>query len=188
MKYPALVVLGVALSVGAHADGSMIGIRNITPELAGVQIANPQLKRSVEIVSGQGEVLVVDYPAPGSDPAARDIWFDVENPNWSTGKSIVFNARAGQAIKLSVSFMDRNRVVYTSWTELRAGEWQTVQIRLSEIRPNPYFQPPDAKRGAPLDVSEVTRIGVAPQDPGAGRLAIGQLVLFTDDYWYGGRP
>lgn len=182
MKHPALVVLGVALSVAAHADGSMIGIRSITPELTGVHIANPQLKPSVETISRQGDVVVVDYPAPGGDPAARDIWFDVENPDWSTGKRIVFNARADHAIKLSVSFMDRNHVVYTSWTELRAGEWQTVQIRLSEIRANPYFQPPDAKKGAPLDVSEVTRIGIAPQDPAAGRLAIGQLVLFTDDY------
>jgi hypothetical protein len=166
----------------------MIGIRSITPEKTGVHVANPQVKHTVERDSGEGEVLVVEYPAPGSHPAARDIWFDVENPNWRTGKSIVFNARADHAIKLSVSFMDRNRVVYTSWTELRAGEWQTVQIRLSEIRPNPYFQPPGAKKGAPLDVSEVTRIGVAPQDSGAGRLAIGQLVLFTDDHWYGGRP
>ena len=183
MKHPALVVLGVALSVVAHAHQStMISIRNITPDLAGVHIANWQLKRSVELVSEKGLVLVVGYPAPGSDPAARDIWFDVENPNWSTGKSIVFVARADHAIKLSVSFMDRNRVVYTSWTELRAGEWQTVQIRLSEIRPNPYFQPPDAKKGAPLDVSEVTRIGVAAQDPGAGRLAIGRIFLRTDDY------
>lgn len=148
----------------------------------GVHIANPQLKRSVQTVRQQGEVLVVDYPAPGSDPAARDIWFDVENQNWSRGKMIVFNARAERAIKLSVSFMDRNRVAYTSWTELPAGEWQTVRIRFSEIRPNPYFQPPDAKKGGPLDVSEVTRIGIAPQDPGAGRLSIGQLVLFYDDY------
>jgi len=182
MKYPAVVVLGAVLSVGAHAHWSMISIRSMTADLAGVHIANPQLKRSVEIVSGQGLVLVVDYPAPGSDSAARDIWFDVENPDWTPGKTIAFTARAKRAIKLSVSFLDRNRVAYTSWTDLRAGEWQTVQIRLAEIRPNPYFQPPDAKQGAPLDVSEVTRIGIAPQDPGAGRLAISRIVLVTDPH------
>jgi len=160
---------------------AMLMIRSITPQLAGVHIANPQLQASVETVSGEGEVLVVDYPAPGNDPAARDVWLDVENPNWTFGKSIVFNARAEHAIKLSVSFLSRNRVAYTSWTELRAGEWQTVRIRLAELRPNPYFQPPDARKGAPLDVSEVTRIGIAPQDAGAGRLSIGQLVLFPHE-------
>jgi len=80
-------------------------------------------------------------------------------------------------MRLSVSFMDRNHVAYTHWVELQGGEWQTVRIPFAQLRPNPYFQPPDAKQGAPLDVSEVQRIGFAPQDPGAGHLAIGKIWL-----------
>jgi hypothetical protein len=55
--------------------------------------------------------------------------------------------------------------------------WQTVQISFDEVRPNPYFQPPDAKTGAPIDVSDVQRIGFAPQDKAAGRLAISRFVV-----------
>jgi hypothetical protein len=55
-------------------------------------------------------------------------------------------------------------VLLVEYQDLQGGVWQTVRISFAEIRPNPYFQPPDAKTGAPLDVSQVTRIGFAPQD------------------------
>lgn len=76
-----------------------------------------------------------------------------------------------------MSFVDRNRVAYTSWSDLRAGEWQTVRIAFEQLKPNPYFQPPGAQTGAPLDVSEVKAIGFAPQDPQSGRIAISRFVI-----------
>ena len=118
---------------------------------------------------------MVEYPAASGDPAARDFWCGVDEADWSKARQIVFDAKAEHAMKLSFSFMDRNHVAYTHWVELRGGEWQTVRIPFDQLRPNPYFQPPDAKKGAPLDVSEVRRIGLAPQDPGAGRVAIGHI-------------
>jgi hypothetical protein len=45
------------------------------------------------------------------------------------------------------------------------------------MRPNPYFQPPGAKTGAPLDVSAVTFIAFAPQDRTSGRLEVGKFVV-----------
>ena len=80
-------------------------------------------------------------------------------------------------MRLSVSFLDRNRIAYTAWTELKGGAWQLVRIPFDEIRPNPYFQPPDAKTGASLDVSAVGSIAFAPHDQTAGRLAIGRFVV-----------
>ena len=50
-------------------------------------------------------------------------------------------------------------------------------IAFDEISPNPYFQPPGAKAGLPIDVSEVKSIGIAPQDRAAGRLAVSKFVL-----------
>jgi hypothetical protein len=65
----------------------------------------------------------------------------------------------------------------TDLTYHRARAHGTVRIAFDEIRPNPYFQPPGANTDAPLDVSEVTRIGFAPQDQGAGRLMISRIVV-----------
>jgi Carbohydrate binding domain (family 11) len=81
------------------------------------------------------------------------------------------------AVRLSVSFLDRNRVAYTTWTELKGGVWQSVRIPFDEMRPNPYFQPPDAKTGSPIDVSDVKGIAFAPHDQTAGRLTIGKFVV-----------
>jgi hypothetical protein len=78
---------------------------------------------------------------------------------------------------LSVSFLDRNRVAYTTWLELQGGTWQPVRVSFDEIRPNPYFQPPDARTGTRIDVSEVKGIAFAPRDGAAGRLAISTIVL-----------
>ena len=48
---------------------------------------------------------------------------------------------------------------------------------LDEIRPNPFFQPPDARTGRPIDVSDVKGIAFAPQDKTSGRLAIGKFAV-----------
>jgi hypothetical protein len=81
------------------------------------------------------------------------------------------------ALRLSVSFFDRNRVVYTSWADLKEGVWQPVRIAFDDLKPNPYFQPPGAKLGGPIDVSDVGWIAFAPQDRTSGRLAVARFVV-----------
>jgi Carbohydrate binding domain (family 11) len=171
-----LLVLAVALTGCASSTNV---IRSYDAGLSAVRSANPQMKLSTsrDPAVTDGAVLVVDYPAATGNPAGRDVWCETERTDWSSGRAISFQAKADHAMRLSVSFMDRNGVAYTGWTDLRGGEWQTVRIAFAQIRPNPYFQPPGAKTGAPLDVSEVKRIGFAPQDPGAGRIAISRFVV-----------
>jgi len=147
--------------------------------LAGVRAANPDVKLSVghdPALVGE-PVLLMDYPEPTSDPAARDVHLDAENRDWTAGKAIAFRVNPTNSIRLSVSFVDRNHVAYTAWTNVEGGVWQSVRISLDGIRPNPYFQPPDAKTGGPIDVSEVNGIAFAPQDRASGRLAISQIVV-----------
>jgi Carbohydrate binding domain (family 11) len=126
-----------------------------------------------------GSILVErsEYPASNADPAACDIHLEVVNRNWTAGRAIAFRAKSAHTLRLSVSFLDRNRVAYTAWTELEADVWQEVRIGFDQIRPNPYFQPPDAKSGAPLDVSEVAGVAFAPQDRTSGHLAVGRFVV-----------
>ena len=120
-------------------------------------------------------MLLVEYPAPTGNPAARDVRCDAEDQNWTAGRAISFEVKPANPLRLSVSFLDRNGVAYTAWTNLQGGVWQVVRIPFAEIRPNPYFQPPGAKTGAPLDVSDVKWIAFAPQDQAPGRLAIGRF-------------
>ncbi len=154
--------------VHAYSDG-----------LSGVRAANPDVHLSVgrDPAMPDEPVLFVEYPAASGEPAARDVQCDAENQNWTAGRAIAVRVKPAHPIRLSVSFFDRNRVAYTTWAELQGGVWQEVRIPFEELHPNPYFQRPDARTGAPLDVSEVNRIAFAPQDPASGRMAIGRFVV-----------
>jgi hypothetical protein len=146
--------------------------------LEGVRAANPDVELSLDRdPSVEGPVLSVVYPAPTADPAGRDVWCDADPHDWSAGRTLAFRIKPDHAVTVSVSFLDRNHVVYTSWARLRGGVWQSVRVAFSQIHPNPYFQPPDAKTGAPLDVSDVKGVAFAPHDRTAGRLWIGKLVV-----------
>jgi hypothetical protein len=154
-------------------------IQAYADDLAGRCTARPGVRLSVGRASAIGDdrVLTVDYPAPADDPAARDVQCTAENQNWTSGRAIAFQARPEQSLRMSMSFIDKNGVVYTAWADLKGGVWQRVRIAFDEIRPNPYFQPPNARRGAPIDVSDVKFIAFAPQDRTSGRLAIGRIVV-----------
>jgi len=150
----------------------MVVIQAYAGGLAGVRADNAEVRLSVGVDADVGDVLFVQYPDKSDDPAARDVWCEAVDTDWTSGRSISFRVKPDPAVRLSVSFMDRNGVAYTAWRELDGGIWQTVDIAFADIQPNPYFQPPCANTGAPIDVSQVTRLGFAPQSPQPGRLAI----------------
>jgi hypothetical protein len=180
-----LLVTGCATSpTGTDREQTMkerplIVIQSYEGGLTAVRAANPDIKLSLgrDAALPTESVLLVEYPAPTGDPAGRDIWCNAENFDWTKGRAISFQVKPEHPIRISVSFLDRNRVAYTSWTQLQANVWQAVRIQFDQIRPNPYFQPPGANTGAPIDVSEVRGIGFAPQDQSAGRLAISRFVV-----------
>ena len=170
--------LGAAVVAVALSVQPPLVVHGFNTGLDGVVTANPGVGLSIERDSSTGEpVLVVEYPAPNGDPAARDIRCAARNQDWSAGKAIAFQIKPDHALRLSLSFIDRNGVVYTAWRDLKGGEWQAVRIPFDEIRPNPYFQPPGARTGSPIDVSDVKFDAFAPQDKSAGRLHVGSLAL-----------
>jgi hypothetical protein len=146
--------------------------------LDGIKVNNPEVRLRVghDPALGDRNVLFVDYPKPSEDPAGRDVWFETELKDWSKGRALSVLMKPDHPLKVSVSFSDRNHVAYTFWVDLTSG-WNDVRVAFDEIRPNPYSQPPDAKPGSPLDVSEVNAIGFAPQDEVAGSLALTHFVL-----------
>jgi hypothetical protein len=186
-----LIVVGL-IAVAAHPASAqatarpavsetqpVIVIQGYSEGLAGVRAANPDVHLSIgrDPSIGEERILIVDYPAPTSDPAGRDVQCAAVNQDWTAGRAIAFQIKPDHATRLSVSFIDRNRVVYTAWLDLQAGVWQSIRIPFDAMRANPFFQPPDAKRGAPIDVSDVKAIAFAPQDKTRGRLAIGSFVV-----------
>jgi len=168
------------LGAFVSAQGQAVAVIHAFAEgLAGVRAASSDLRLSVGRDAGAPNetVLIVDYPAPTGNPAGRDVQCDAQATDWSGGRAIAFRIKSAQPSRVSVSFIDRHRVVYTAWTDLKGGDWEQVRISFDTVRPNPYFQPPDATTGASIDVSDVKFIAFAPQDKAAGRLMIDRFVL-----------
>jgi hypothetical protein len=169
----------VALSVepGRSREETVAVIQSYKGALRGIRAANPDVRLEVgrDPSLPDEPVLLVEYPAPTGDPAGRDVQCDAETQDWTAARAISFQVRPAHAMRLS--FFDRNRVVYTTWVDLMGDAWQSVRVPFIEMRPNPYFQPPDAKKGTSIDVSEVKFIAFAPQDRVAGRLAISRFVV-----------
>lgn len=159
-------------------DATSIVIHDFDNGLTGVR-ARPEVKLRVdrESAGGREPVLLIDYPARSSDPAGRDVYFDAAHRDWTTASAIQLRVKSSHATRVSVSFLDRNHVAYTAWIEISSPAWQSIRIPFSAIRPNPYFQPPDAKRGAPLDVSDVGGFGLAPQDSVSGQIAVSRIIV-----------
>jgi hypothetical protein len=172
-----LTTLAVAC-VSARRPSSEVSIHGFANGLAGVRAA-PSVTLRVGRDAGFPDepVLFIDYPPPTNEPASRDVRLDAEQRNWGAARAIAFQVKPAQATRLSVSFIDRNQVVYTTWVDLHADAWQPVRLEFDDMRPNPYFQPSNARKGARLDVSDVGAIAFAPQDRAAGRLAISRFAL-----------
>jgi hypothetical protein len=172
-------ILIAASASAQYASPRPLVIHSFDSNLSGVRAANPEVHLSVGRDPSKSDepVLFVEYPAPTNEPAGRDVQCDAESRDWTPGKAISFQVKPSHDTRLSISFFDRNHVVYTAWTDLKAGVWQPVRVAFDEIRPNPYFQPPDARLGLPIDVSEVRFVAFAPQDRTSGRLAIGKFVV-----------
>ena len=168
-----VLLVGATMTlVLSEAKAESVIIRTFDEQASGIR-TNPNVKLKVAKDPDLDElVLTVVYPAADDNPPSRDVWSAAEAQDWTQGRAIAFKVFSDKAIRLSVSFPDRNGVAYTSWADVAAGKWQEIEIPFADIKPNPYFQPPGAKTDAPLDVSEVKAIGFAPQSPAAGRLAI----------------
>ncbi len=164
----------------ATANATAVTVRDFSADLAGVRAANPDVKlsRSSAGPGASEPTLLVAYPAPSSDPGSRDVWCDATRTDWSRARAVSFRVKSEHALKLSFSFFDRNRVAYTTWLELAGGsDWQPLRIAFDQMQPNPYFQPPDAKVGAALDLTEIKGFAFAPQDRAAGQLWVGRFSL-----------
>ena len=156
----------------------MILIQDFRDGLTGTRAADSvalRIERESEL--NDEAVLHVQYPAATDDPAARDVWCTAIDRDWSSGRAIAFQIKPAAELRLSVSFMDGNRVAYTTWVELEGGRWQPVSLSLADMRPNPYFQLPGTETSAPMDVRAVNALGFSPRTPEAGSLAIGKLTV-----------
>jgi hypothetical protein len=173
------IFVGCSSSPSKPKPALRIVVQDYKKGQSAVRSANPDVKltMSTDAQLANSKVLVVDYPVPTVSAGGRDVYFRAKNKNWSKGQAISFQIKPDHKERLSVSFFDTNGVAYTHWVDLQGGVWQPVRIPFNEMKPNPYFQPAEAKTGGPIKVTKVKGIAFAPQDPLPGRLVVGEFVV-----------
>lgn len=153
-------------------------VRSHLRGLGGVRSGKAVTLSLAEDPTSHGDrLLAVEYLA-AQGPADRDTWCDVDVRDWSGAAAFGLRVLSEQPLHMSLSFFDGNNVAYTAWADVRAGAWEDVRVSLETIRPNPYFQRPDAKLGGPPDLRDIAALAFAPQVPGPGRFLVGDLVLW----------
>lgn len=134
-------------------------------------------RSSVALSLAQGEsagtALSITFKCQGGEPQGLlDVWYELSPLDLRSAKAITLRLKPESALALSVSFMDGN---HTGWTQqpppLTPGVWQTVKLELYKFWHNP-FGPPGDKPGAPVDLSAVGALGIAPKDCGDGQFLL----------------
>jgi methionine-rich copper-binding protein CopC len=94
-----------------------------------------------------------------------------------TGKAdaLVFNVKGDQAGEVQVALKDVNNVQYTTTFSLSKGDWSAVTLLFSSFKKDPYYTPPDAIVGKPVDFSTLKAMNVSSQVMGTSKILVGAV-------------
>jgi len=102
------------------------------------------------------------------------IWHNI-SADLSKAGAIRFKAQSTVAGEVQIAVLDNNKVQYIAKFPVTTA-WTDVTLNLSTLQKDPYYTPPDAILGKPMDLSVVKGMNFAPQAPGPSVLSIGPVV------------
>jgi hypothetical protein len=106
---------------------------------------------------------------------AGDDWM---GQDWNGAKSVELRVYSKEPLVLELAFNDANQNAYLSTGGVTTGKgWETLKVPFSSFVLNPYYQPPQAKKGAALDLSHVETFNVAPKTEGKHSFQVDDILL-----------
>ena len=92
-------------------------------------------------------------------------------------KTISLMIYSKDPVVLGLALKDNNNNQYVAETPAnKGGKWETVSVSLSDFKLDPYYTPPDAKKGAPEDFSKVATFNIQPKTVGKFAVAVDNMV------------
>ncbi|GEM_PF-528302 len=89
---------------------------------------------------------------------------DWNGQDWTGAKAVRFLLYSKVPQVMGFTFKDKNNNQYTADGPSTKGTgWETVRIPLGSFKLDPYYTPPDAVKGAPLDLSAVKSFNFQPK-------------------------
>jgi hypothetical protein len=97
--------------------------------------------------------------------------------SWDLSKSasLKFMAKSSLPGDLQIAVKDAFNVQYITKVQISSKDWAEVTVDLSSFTKDPYYTPPDAIAGHPMDLSKTGNINFSPQVVGSGIVLIGPL-------------
>ena len=87
--------------------------------------------------------------------------------DWRGAKTMTIQVYSDFPLSLELGFNDAKQNAYTATAPQTQGKgWETIVIPFSSFQLNPYWQPPEAKKGAPQDLSKLETFNLAPKTEG----------------------
>ena len=126
------------------------------------------------------QVGVVDYDMKpkswcGYWMRAGDDW---SGQDWSGAKELELRVYSREPLQLQVAFNDANQNAYVGEAVGTAGKgWELLKVPFASFALNAYYQPPQAKKGAPLDLSHVETFNLAPLTEGKHSFQVDDVIL-----------
>lgn len=130
--------------------------------------------------AGAGSAACVDYDQKTGGWCGE--WIragsDWKGQNWSKAKGLRVEIYSADTLKLQLAFNDSNQNAYLSEVRpVEPGAWRSVDFPIRSFSLNPYYQPAQAKKGAPLDLSNVESFNITPMSAGSHRFWVRMVRL-----------
>lgn len=98
--------------------------------------------------------------------------------DWRAAKSLSVRVKSARPEEMTVAFNDLNQVAYIADLPKTQGKgWETLSVPMSAFKVNEYYQPPQAKKGAALDLSHIESLNIGLRTPGKGSVEVDDVTL-----------
>jgi len=114
--------------------------------------------------------LTWDLKAGGFCGLWHNVSFDL-----SDRKELVFRAKTTKPGAVQIALKDKWNVQYITLAQVDSKDWAEVRVPLASFKKDPYYTPPEAVPGHPMDLSGVNGMNFGPQAVGKGELWVGPV-------------
>ena len=106
---------------------------------------------------------------------AGDAW---GGQDWTGAKTLSLEVYTSVPMEFQIGFNDTNQNAYVAKTgKTRGNGWEKMELSFKRFELNPYYQPPDAKKGMAQDLTHVETLNVAPLEEGSHDFQIREITL-----------
>ncbi|HJT24169.1 MAG TPA: carbohydrate binding domain-containing protein, partial [bacterium] len=102
------------------------------------------------------------------------VWHTI-SADLSKNGSLKFKAKSTVPGDVQLAIVDAFGVQYVTKASISSKDWAVVEVPLSSFAKDPYYTPPQAVLGHPMDLSKVSNLNFSPQVQGASVVEIGTV-------------